>query len=78
MVKIIPTKHFLERCEERKLELTLIPQILNEIKNKPNIRTFEVTNGVMSIIAQYDKESSTCILVTGWAGNRSKKEYKEW
>ena len=77
MVKIIPTKHFLERCEERKLELTLIPQILKEKKNKPNIRTFEVTNGAMSIIAQYDKESSTCILVTGWTGNRSKKEYKE-
>ncbi|KPH55434.1 hypothetical protein [Helicobacter pullorum] len=73
MLRIIPTKHFLERCSERKFELSLIPEIIKRVREKPTLRTFEVTNGAVTFIVQHNQEEQVCLLVTGWVGNRHKK-----
>ena len=75
-MKIIPTKHFVERLGERSFDLSVIAKLHMEIANNPYSRIFEVTTGNATIVAVREKPDLVK-LITGWIGNRKKMKMEK-
>ena len=78
MIKIIPSKHFLEQMQTRSIkDLSLCGYILLfqkfDILLHDNRNLFEITNGSYTFVVQYSKNKGVATLVTAWKGNRKKK-----
>ncbi|WP_187648710.1 hypothetical protein [Nitrosophilus labii] len=76
MLRIIPTKHFIERLGERYFDLSAIAKLHMEIAKNPKARIFEVTTGNATIVAVREKPD-LIKLITGWVGNRKKQKMEE-
>lgn len=75
MIRIIPSKHFLEKIQSRSInDLSLCGYILLEISRNPHRGLFEITNGPYTFVVQYKKYQGVAILVTAWRGNRKKED----
>lgn len=75
MIRIIPSKHFLEQMQSRSIDdLSLCGYILLEISKNPQRSLFEITNGNYTFVVQYNKNQGVATLVTAWRGNRKRKE----
>ena len=75
-LKILPTKHFIERLIERKFELSVISLVYMEIakSTNPHQTLFEVSNGRATITFSLNRARGEVKLVSGWVGNRGKKK----
>lgn len=73
--QIKPTKHFLERCDLRNFDFSIIAHISLYVLGNPKLSgQFELSNGNSTIVAEYDRRFNVVRLITGWAGNREKAE----
>ncbi|MDD3476564.1 MAG: hypothetical protein PHI38_06820 [Sulfurimonas sp.] len=71
-IKILPTKHFIERLGERAFDLSVIAKLHMELAKQPNARILEVSTGNATIVAEI-KDNGVVKLITGWIGNRKNK-----
>lgn len=73
-MKIYPTKHFIKQLNERYFDLGVILTLISEAIAHPDHNNFEVTCGNATVIAV--RHNDNLKLVTGWVGNRQKKQGK--
>ncbi len=66
-LRIVPTKHFLERLGERYFDLSVIGLLMIEANKKPHLKNFKVSSHNTTVVAA--REAGGVIkLITGWAG----------
>lgn len=51
-IKIIPSKHFIERLGERMLDLSVIAKLHMELAKQPDARILKVSAGNTTIVAE--------------------------
>ncbi|MCR6574332.1 Uncharacterised protein [Campylobacter insulaenigrae] len=70
-MKIISSKHFAERLQNRKIDLSIISKIHEEIaKNPINQNLFKLVSNGATIIFQLDREKGEVKLITGYPCNK--------
>lgn len=73
-IKILPTKHFIDKLGKKAFDLSVIAKLYMELAKQPsNTRIVEVTTGNATVVAEI-KENGIVRLITGWKGNREKIE----
>lgn len=70
-MKIISSKHFAERLQNRKIDLSIISKIYEEIAKSPiNQDLFKLVSNNTTIIFQLDREKGEIRLITGYPCNK--------
>jgi len=70
--KIIPTKHFVKRLDERMFDLSVLLELIDKSQKCNCNKKIEVSSGNATIVAEI-KQNGVIKLITGWVGKRRKK-----
>lgn len=69
--KIIPSKHFAERLQERKVDLSLVALIYQEIAKNPFQKSYKLVNNSSAIVFAVDRDNGIITIITGYPVKRS-------
>ncbi|EKY7466866.1 hypothetical protein QE912_000329 [Campylobacter jejuni] len=64
--KIIPSKHFAERLQQRKVDLSLVALIYQEIAKNPFQKSYKLINNNSAIIFAVDRDNGVITIITGY------------
>ncbi|HED7925897.1 TPA: hypothetical protein R6B34_001741 [Campylobacter coli] len=64
--KIIPSKHFAERLQERKIDLSLVALIHQEIAKNPFQEIYKLISNNSAIIFGVDRDKGIITIITGY------------
>lgn len=64
--KIIPSKHFAERLQERKVDLSLVVLIYQEIAKNPFQKIYKLINNNSAIVFGVDRDNGVITIITGY------------
>lgn len=74
--KIISSKHFAEKLQDRRVDLSLIASIYTEIAKNPFTKIHKISNGDSAIVFAVDRDRGEIKIITGYPVNKWKD--RQW
>lgn len=66
VLKLYQAKHFAERLQQRKVDLSLVALIYQEIAKNPFQKSYKLINNNSAIVFAVDRDNGVITIITGY------------